>query len=120
MATPRDHIRQSAGQATFLYKFTLQEDTEFQGSFNQASIVIKPAYFNGTPIALDVGKIFKILRVNNPAWKISQKLKYFIFELIDGTKIAGLPSSATLLINLPLLKECKVFYENILSIEKVT
>lgn len=115
------HKTQSHNQPSKIsYRFLLLEDTEFYGQFNQLSIMIRPAHLNGHPVQLDVANVTKISRVDDAGWKISQKLKYFIFQLTDGTKIAGLPSKESLSISVPFLDECTVLYKNIKIIEKVT
>jgi hypothetical protein len=102
------------------YKFLLKGDTEFQGQFNQASIKVNPTFLNGKPIELAVAMITKIQRVHDPGWLVSQKLMYFIFELTDGTKIAGLPEYNVLSVRMPFIDQCKVEFKNILQVEKVT
>lgn len=102
-----------------VYKFTLQEDTVFHGYFNQTSIQVKPAHFNGMPIDLAVVDITKIQRKDDPGWKISRKLKYFIFVLADGTKIAGLPNCNVLSVSVPFIEICNIEVKNILAVEKV-
>jgi hypothetical protein len=111
---------QAGHQSTPLYQFILREDTEFRGRFNHTAITIKPICFNGKPLKLDVTKISKILRVNDLGWKVSQRLKYFIFELTDGAKITGLPITKTLFITMPFLESCEVLWMNIQEVTLVT
>ena len=102
-----------------LYKFILKGDTEFQGQFNQISIRVTPTSLNGRPIDLAVAMISKIQRVNNPGWIASRKLMYFLFELNDGTKIAGLPNNEVFSVNMPFIDQYSVEVENILEVEKI-
>lgn len=101
-----------------LYKFTLKGDTGFQGQFSQRFIKVHPAYLNGKPIELAVAMITRIQRVNDPGWRISRKLMYFIFELTDGSKIAGLPNDKEFSVNTIFSKDCQVEFESILEVEK--
>ncbi len=101
------------------YTFRLKENTEFQGEFKQLLIRIYPTSLNGTPINLAVADISKIQKVNDPGWKVSRKFKYFIFELFDGSKIAGLPDCKDFLVSMPSLGNCRVEFKNILIVEKV-
>jgi hypothetical protein len=103
-----------------LYQFILKGDTEFQGQFNQAFIRVTPTSLNGIPVDLAVTMISKIQRVNDPGWLISRKLKYFVFELSDGTKIAGLPNCKVLSVSAPFIEDCKVEFENILEVVRLT
>lgn len=111
---------QAGQQSTPLYQFILREDTEFRGRFNHTSITINATQFNGQALELDVTKISRILRVNDLGYKVSQRLKYFIFELIDGAKIAGIPIAKTLFITMPFLENCEVLWMNIQEVTLVT
>ena len=106
-------------QTRVWYKFTLKENTEFQGQFNQASLTILPAYLNGTPIEIAVDHILKISRVDNPGWIISHKLKYFMFELTNGTKTAGTPTQKTCSVTVPIIGLCQIEFENVVTVERM-
>ncbi len=101
------------------YKFTLTGDTGFQGQFSQAFIKVQPAHLNGKPIDLAIAMIARIQRVNNPGWIVSQKFMYFVFELNDGSRIAGLPNNKECSVTTIFSGNCEVEFENILEVEKV-
>ncbi len=106
-------------QKELWYRFTLKENTEFQAQFKQEWMTIRPASLNGFPINLAIEHIVKIKKVNDPGWMVSRKLKYFVFELQDGSHIAGLPNCKSFLVNTTFSGACKIEIENILLIEKV-
>ncbi len=102
-----------------LHRFTLKGGTKFQGQFSQTCITVQPTHLNGDPIDLAVAMINKIQRVNDPGWMASRKLRYFIFELHDGSKIAGLPNNKECSVSTIFSGDCEVEFENILEVEKV-
>ena len=110
---------QKSQQLSGYFKFFLKGETQFQARFTQAEIHVNPSHLNGMPMNLAVTHIAKIERVNDPGWMVSRKLKHFLFELQDGTKIAGLPDSEILSVQLPYLEQCHIELENILSIERI-
>lgn len=121
MIIKKGHPQNSAGinQTRVWHKFTLKEDNEFQGQFNQASLTILPAYLNETPIEIAVDHILKISRVDNSGWIISQKLKHFVFELTNGMKIAGIPIEKECLVTIPVIGPCQFEFENVVTVERV-
>ncbi|GAK59385.1 hypothetical protein U27_06369 [Candidatus Vecturithrix granuli] len=112
-------IGQRVQQSDGYFKFFLKGETHFQARFTQTEIHVKPSHLNGMPMNLAVTYIVKIERVNDPGWMVSRKLKHFLFELQDGTQIAGIPDSEILSVQLPYLEQCHIELENILSIEKI-
>ncbi len=112
--------RKERQQINIRYKFTLKGNTEFEGRFSQPSITISPESLNGTSVDIVVENIMMIRRVDDPGWPVSHKLKYFIFELNNGAKIAGLPNCKVLPVSVTFIENCKVECENILKIEKMT
>ena len=101
------------------FKFLLKGETQFQAQFKQAAIQVKPTNLNGASLNLAVTHIAKIERVNDPGWMVSRKLKHFLFELHDGTQIAGIPECEIFSVQLRHLDLCHVDVEHILSIEKI-
>ncbi len=111
--------RKTVQQINTWYNFVLQGETEFHGQFSQTSIEMQPAHLNGMPVDLAVANIISIRRVNNPGWLVSRKFMYFLFELTDGTKLAGVPNNNVCTVNMALIENCKVEFENILQVKKV-
>jgi hypothetical protein len=100
------------------YKFTLREQTEFQGSFHEQFIKIKPESLNGKPVRLDIEKLLNIRRVDDPLWA-PPKFKYFVFELSDGVKISGKPTEKVCSVEAPFEKECHIQFDNMIAVEKI-
>ncbi len=98
--------------------FTLKARSRISANFVQESIKVMPEALNGTPVDIAITDIRRIQRVEDRHWA-PPKLKYFVFELYDDSQLAGKPLESTCYIKSPILKQCKIKFANIVTIEPV-